>query len=490
VPSGIVPLITIDRSASKPLHRQICDAYRTAIVDRRLRCGQRIPSSRVLASELGVSRFPVLNAYSQLLAEGYIEGRSGAGTVVSRSLPGEGIARRPNAPGKTDLKSGPRPASSRSSILRPVPPWTQARGTFAVGQVATDHFPIHIWSKLVTRHCRRMQIGALSYGDPMGAMDLRECIATYLRTARAVRCEAQQIMIVSGSQQAFAISAQALLDPGDSIWIEEPGYRFAREAFATAGCRLVPVPVDDEGMIVSSGISRCRKAKAALVTPSHQFPLGVTMSAARRLQLLEWARTSGSWILEDDYDSEYRYTGSPIGSLQGLDCDSRVIYIGTFSKVAFPALRLAYVVIPPDLVERYRGVRIDIDIAPPSFHQSVLADFIREGHFSRHIRRMRMLYGRRRKALVDAISEEFGPQLQVVGEGTGMHLAVNLPAPFRDYELAERAARHDLSVLPLSRSYVGKDSRQGLILGFGNAPEHETRVAVRRLRSLFVSNRK
>jgi GntR family transcriptional regulator/MocR family aminotransferase len=493
VPSGIVPLIAVDRRNSKPLHRQICDAFRAAIVDRRLHSGQRIPSSRVLASELGVSRFPVLNAYAQLLAEGYIEGRAGAGTVVSRSLPDQHFARGPHAPRQSAPKSGPRQVSRRSSILRPVRPmlpWLQVRGAFAAGHGAIDQFPIHIWSRLTARHRRRMQVGALSYGDPMGSMDLRECIATYLRTARAVRCEAQQIMIVSGSQQALAISAQVLVDSGDAVWTEDPGYRFARDAFAMAGCRVVPVPVDNEGMIVATGISLHPKAKAALVTPSHQYPLGVTMSAARRLQLLEWARTSGSWILEDDYDSEYRYEGSPIASLQGLDSDSRVLYIGTFSKVAFPALRLAYMVIPPDLVDRFLAVRVNMDIAPPGFHQPVLADFIREGHFARHIRRMRTLYSKRRTALVDAIRSEFGLQLQILGDAAGMHLVVTLPAGLRDREIAGRAARHDLWVVPLSGAYIGKGSRQGLILGFGNTSEDETLGAVRKLKSFCFLDKK
>jgi GntR family transcriptional regulator/MocR family aminotransferase len=297
-------------------------------------------------------------------------------------------------------------------------------------------------------------------------------------------------MIVSGSQQALAISAQVLVDSGDAVWTEDPGYRFARDAFAMAGCRVVPVPVDNEGMIVATGISLHPKAKAALVTPSHQYPLGVTMSAARRLQLLEWARTSGSWILEDDYDSEYRYEGSPIASLQGLDSDSRVLYIGTFSKVAFPALRLAYMVIPPDLVDRFLAVRVNMDIAPPGFHQPVLADFIREGHFARHIRRMRTLYSKRRTALVDAIRSEFGLQLQILGDAAGMHLVVTLPAGLRDREIAGRAARHDLWVVPLSGAYIGKGSRQGLILGFGNTSEDETLGAVRKLKSFCFLDKK
>jgi len=229
--------------------------------------------------------------------------------------------------------------------------WLQGRGAFSVSQLAFDHFPLQLWSGLMTRHCRNVRVNALHYVDPMGSEPLREAIATYLRTARAVRCEARQIMIVNGSQQALEIAARTLLDPGDRVWIEDPGYRMARYVFMMARGQLVPVPVDEEGLVVATGVKRARNARAAFVTPSHQFPLGVTMSASRRLQLLEWAHRSGSWIIEDDYDSEYRYASRPVASLQGLDADFRVIYIGTFSKVLFPAMRLGYMVIPPDLVE-------------------------------------------------------------------------------------------------------------------------------------------
>ena len=391
VASGILPIISVNRKAPKALHRQIYDAYRTAIVERSLRSGQRIPSTRVLASELGVSRFPVLNAYAQLLAEGYFESRVGAGTVVSSSIPDEITPTRPPRARFAATRSGPRPVAHRCSSLPPAvnSPWLLGWGAFGVGQVAVEQFPFHIWSNLVARRCRDRNAKSYHYGDPAGSKALRETIATYLRTARSLRCEADQIMIVSGSQQALEISARVLLDPGSQVWMEEPGYRLARDVFALAGCHLVPVPVDMEGLDVAAGIKRCRKARAALVTPSHQFPLGVTMSASRRLRLLAWAQNSGSWIIEDDYDSEYRYESMPIASLQGMDASARVIYIGTFSKVLFPSLRLGYLVLPADLVDRFLRVRRAMDLGPPTFHQEVLADFIGEGHFARHIRRMR-----------------------------------------------------------------------------------------------------
>jgi len=486
VPSGIVPVIAVDRKASEPLHRQIYNAYRTAILDRRLRPGQRIPSTRSLAFELGVSRFPVLNAYAQLLAEGYFESRVGAGTVVSGSLPEQFTSSRPTGARLLTASSVARPVSRRSSILRlERVPWMQGWGAFSVGQVAFDHFPLQVWSNLVARHCRKMSARSFHYGDQMGSPAFRETIASYLRIARSLRCEAQQIMIVSGSQQALEISARVLLDPGDRVWVEEPGYRYARDVFALAGCHLVPVPVDKEGLDVAAGIRQCRRARAAFVTPSHQFPLGETMSASRRLQLLDWAQKTGSWIIEDDYDSEYRYESSPIASLHGLDSNSSVIYVGTLSKVLFPSLRLGYVVIPPGLVDRFLTIRRAMDLGPPSFHQEVLADFISEGHFARHIRRMRLLYHERRSALADSIRKELGSMVEVHGSEAGMHLTVTLPARSRDLEIAERAARQKLWIWPLSPAYLGEVSRPGFILGFGGTPAEEIPAAVRKLRNLL-----
>jgi GntR family transcriptional regulator/MocR family aminotransferase len=478
----------IDRKAPKALHRQIYDAYRTAIVDGSLRPGQRIPSTRVLASELGVSRFPVLNAYAQLLAEGYFESRVGAGTVISSFLPDQLTPSGVTGARLAATRSGPRPVARRSSILPSLEgsPWLLGWGAFGVGQVAFDEFPLHVWSNLVARRCRHMDAKSFHYGNQLGSRAFRETIATYLRTARSLHCEAEQVMIVSGSQQALEISARVLLDPGSRVWVEEPGYRLARYVLSLAGCHLVPVPVDMEGLDVAAGIKRCRKARAALVTPSHQFPLGVTMSASRRLQLLDWAQSTGSWIIEDDYDSEYRYESLPIASLQGLDANGRVIYIGTFSKVLFPSLRLGYVVIPSDLVDRFLAIRWAMDLGPPSFYQEVLADFIREGYFARHIRRMRILYRDRRSALVDSIGKELGSMVEVLGSEAGMHLAVTLPNGSRDLEIAARAARQNLWIWPLSPCYVGEVSRPGFILGFGSTAVADIPRAVRELRNLLT----
>lgn len=488
VASGILPVITVDRRSAQSLQRQIYDSCRSAILEARLRPGQRLPSSRVLAAETGVSRFPVLNAYAQLVAEGYVESRVGAGTVVSASLPEHSITSGPARAKSAPAHPGPRHIASRSKLLPTAIklPWLSHFGAFRVGQVAFDKFPRQIWSSLVARRCRADNPKSVHYGDLMGSPALRRAVANYLRTARSVRCEAEQVLIVNGSQQALELAARALLNPGDRVWVEEPSYPLARNVFTLNGCHLVPVPVDAEGLNVAAGIRKFRKARAAFVTPSHQFPLGVTMSASRRLQLVEWAQSAGAWVIEDDYDSEYRYESLPIASLQGLDPNARVIYIGTFSKVLFPALRMGYIVVPPDLIGPFFTVRRVMDLGMPTFFQEVLADFIDEGHFARHIRRTRLVYAQLRRELVETLDKTFGASLAPVGSEAGMHIAVMLPNGFRDEEIAERAARHHLSVWPLSRMYLGKP-RQGFILGFGGVTRKEIPHAVGKLRDLLAS---
>src|SRR5215471_5966965 len=284
-PSTIWPVIAVDRNAAKPLHKQIYDAYRAMVVDGNVGPGQRIPSTRALAVELKISRIPVLTAYAQLLAEGYFESRTGSGTFVSQSLPDKllAVARRGAAHAK--IGPGTRPVSERCRLLPPFrsKPWLFGWGAFSVGQLAFEAFPFQVWSRIVNRHTRKVRVSALHFSDPMGSREFRGTIAEYLRTARGVNCDARQVMVVSGSQQALEISARVLLDPGDRVWMEEPCYRLARQVFAVSGCRLMPVPVDGEGMNVAVGASLANKARVAYVTPSHQFPLGVTMSAARRL---------------------------------------------------------------------------------------------------------------------------------------------------------------------------------------------------------------
>src|SRR5262245_38120039 len=332
----------LDRASGVPFYRQIYDGVREAILSGRLRPGARLPSTRVLAADLETSRNTVLAAFGQLLAEGYVEGRVGAGTTVARTLPETLLRARPEAAGTE--RPGRRPRLSRRGALLVGTRAALGRGAIAAhpfrpGLPGLETFPFDLWTRLIARRWRRVPRQLLDYGDPAGYAPLREAIAAYLGEARAVRCEATQVIVVTGAQQAVDLAARVLLDPGETAWVEDPGYQGARGALVAAGIRLASVPVDVEGLAVRRGARSAPGARLVYVTPSHQYPLGVTMSLQRRLALLEWASASGAWILEDDYDSEYRYAGRPLAALQGLDTAGRVIYAGTFSKVLLPAPR-------------------------------------------------------------------------------------------------------------------------------------------------------
>jgi GntR family transcriptional regulator/MocR family aminotransferase len=421
VAASFVPPIALDPRAKSPLYLQLYEWFRGAIIAGQMRPGQRVPATRTLATELKISRIPVLNAYEQLLAEGYFEARVGAGTCVAGSIPDEalnpaaGKARdlQPTPEFNTQLNTQPaaRRLSRRGVALTELPAqsWLNALGAFRVSLPALDHFPMGVWSKLMARHCRRPAAGIMAYGDAMGYQPLREAIAEYLGAFRAVRCDVSQILVTTGSQQGLQLSAQVLVDPKDRVLIEEPGYPGARQAFRAAGAELIPVPVDEEGLNMGELLApgrRGQNARAVYITPSHQYPLGTTMSATRRMLLLNWAVRTGAWIIEDDYDSEYRFDTRPIASLQGLETSARVIYVGTFSKVMFPALRVGYLVVPKDLVSAFSAARDAADVFSATLYQAVLTDFIREGHFARHIRRMRMLYMERRRTLTEEIRSQ------------------------------------------------------------------------------------
>ncbi|HEY0701977.1 MAG TPA: PLP-dependent aminotransferase family protein [Candidatus Acidoferrales bacterium] len=494
VAAAFFPPIALDARAKAPLYRQVYDWFRQAILDGRLRPGQRVPSTRNLAADLEISRIPVASAYEQLQAEGYFETFVGAGTCVARSIPdeiskpttGPAAQRAPSARSsrqEDDRDGAPRRISRRAVAMHTEPQsWLDNMGAFRVSLPALDHFPVEIWSKLVNRHSRRQSRTAMAYGTAMGYLPFREAVAEYLATVRAVRCDASQILVTTGSQQALQLSAQVLLNSGDRVWIEEPGYHGARHALMTAGARLVPVPVDREGLNVAEGIRRARAARAVYITPSHQYPLGVTMSATRRMLLLQWAARRGAWILEDDYDSEYRFGGRPIASLQGLDTGARVIYAGTFNKVVFPSLRLGYVVVPRDLINAFSTARDATDVFSSTLYQAVMTDFILEGHFARHIRRMRMLYAERRGALVTAIKKILPGIMEVVGAEAGMHLATLLPRGVNDVAVAKKAARLGVSAQPLSSCYAKMPQRGGLILGYGGTDAGQIEEGLRKLR--------
>jgi GntR family transcriptional regulator/MocR family aminotransferase len=494
----------LDRGSTLPLHRQLYQGLRAAVLKGRLAPGMRLPSTRDLARQLAVSRNTVVNAFEQLLAEGYLSGRVGSGTYVSAALerigervhttPGAGMPRLSKRgtsqesarmamrelPSLSTLLSRHGASQSPAHILEltvaasPVP--------FIVGVPALDRFSYKTWGRLLARRWRERDPALLSYGSPAGYRPLREAVANYLQIVRAVHCEPDQVILVSGSQQGLDLTARLLLDPGDAVWFEEPGYLGARAALAAAGAKLAPVPVDEEGMDVERGERLCPRARLAYVTPSHQYPLGVTMSLERRLRLLEWAERSGAWILEDDYDSEFRYRDWPLASLQGLDRSDRVIYLGTFSKVLFPSLRLGYLVVPRRLAGSFAAGRALMDRQSPMLEQAVLSDFIGQGHFARHIRSMRQLYAERQAALVHAAGEELKGRLEVHPAHSGMHLVGWLPSGASDIEVSRAAISRGVIVTPLSQYYLSRSQhRPGVLLGYAAVSRAAMRRGVREL---------
>ncbi|MGH9945423.1 MAG: PLP-dependent aminotransferase family protein [Pyrinomonadaceae bacterium] len=483
--------VTFDARAGVPLYRQLYEELRARILSKQLPAAARLPSTRDLARESGVSRNTVMNAFAQLLAEGYIEGQTGSGTYVSRALPDEMLrARAPWLNGDAPRPdASPRNLSQRGEALARMSVTTVSAGLvretrpFRPGVPAFDEFPFPIWSRLLAKHWRRPRRELLTYGDAAGYAPLREAIANYLRVARAARCEAAQVIVTDGMQQAFDLAARVLVDPGDRVWIEDPGYLAARAALAGAGARLVPVRVDAEGLDVTYGARHGAGARLVYVTPSHQYPTGVTMTLARRLALLEWAGRAGAWILEDDYDGEYRYAGRPLASLQGLDRAGRVIYLGTFSKVVFPALRLGYMIVPADLVPSFTNARAVAARFSPTVEQAALADFIGEGHFTRHLRRMRALYAARQETLVAAARRWLGGLLEISPDGAGIHLVGWLPEGHDDAAASRAAAARGIDAQPLSAFTIKSrhSPRGGLVLGYAAYRPRQLREGVRAL---------
>src|SRR4051794_101382 len=486
VAAVLSPLLVLTRSVEadkplKPLHRQLYEGLRDLVFDGRIEPGAQLPATRVLARELGVSRMTVVQVFEQLMAEGYLTGKVGAGTFVSRSLPDDLLSvRRQERQEPLQVvvpqasQSPGRQLSGRGAVITSTSVVTgRDEGkprAFRTGVPALDAFPWGIWRRVTAESCRHLPLDLLHYGDPAGYAPLREAIAGYLGLSRDVRCTAQQVIIVSGSQQALDLIARILLDPGDSAWVEEPGYMGARAALIGAGAHVVPVPVDDEGLDVVSGAATAPHARLVYVTPSHQYPLGVTMSINRRLAMLEWAHQHGAWIVEDDYDSEYRYSGYPIPAVQGLDLHSRVIYVGTFSKVLFPGLRLGYLVVPEDLVDPFTAARSLSDRQPPALEQVVVARFIEQGHFMRHVRRMRQLYAERQEYLIELGRRELAGLLELAPGEAGMHLVGWLPRGTDDRAASRSALANGVEVRPLSAYAYGQNTgtldRPGLVLGY------------------------
>jgi GntR family transcriptional regulator/MocR family aminotransferase len=485
--------IPLDAGSDVPLYRQLYEAVRKAILFGSLKAGARLPATRVLATELGVSRTTVLLAFELLLAEGYVEGRLGSGTYVNPALPEhlvngapeEGSPLRPERRRPPLSGRGKEFARARTTVVKE----SDLPRPFQIGFPALDAFPYKLWRRLLGRQWRAQPAALLGFGEPAGYRPLREAIAGYVNAARGVQCSADQVIVTATSQRAIELVAQLLLDPGDFAWVEDPCYFGARGALLSAGVRLVPIPVDADGLDVAKGKARCPAARLAYVTPSYQSPLGVTMSLARRLALLEWARSSGAWVLEDDYDSEYRYAGPPLPSLQGLDRHGRVLYVSNFSKVLYPSLRITYLIVPPDLVDAFLAARTLVDWHPTSVDQAVVADFIAQGHFAHHLRCMRALYLERQAALVAAAESELTGLLDLHPSEAGMHLVGWLPSGVNDRTASAQAAAHGVAAAALSDYYMRPPKRGGLVLGYAAHQPSEIRDGVRRLATALRSAR-
>ena len=475
--------IRIDPRQRKPLQFQIYENIRRAILGGILARGTRLPSSRALAADLGVSRITTVLAFEHLAAEGYVTSRTGAGTFVSRELP-DASARAPESSRRREPQHPP--LSRRGLTLSQMPPIvTKIDGpprAFRTGTPALDRFPFQTWKRLVSRHMRRLTAHQLEYGDAAGQPSLRAAIADYVSRARGTSCTADQVIVVAGAQQALDLIARSLLDPGDVAWMEEPGYPGARSALLAAGARIQPVRVDAQGLDVEYGEQRSNLARLVITTPSHQFPLGVPMSLPRRLALLAWARAAGAWVVEDDYDSEFRYGARPIPCLHGLDTDGRVIYVGSFSKTLFPALRLGYIIVPPDLHATMRQARVSLDLRPQGVLQAVVADLMNDGHFDRHLRRMNSEYRVRLGALVEAVARYCGGVLSLRPVVTGLHAVADLKES--DATLVSNEARaRGVETMPLSAYYYDRRSspENSLMLGFGSVAPRLVTAGVKRL---------
>ncbi|SEM61242.1 GntR family transcriptional regulator / MocR family aminotransferase [Pseudomonas sp. ok272] len=500
--------IELDRR--KGLSRQLYQALSVRVLDGRLVGGTRLPASRDLAAALSISRNSVVRAYDQLYAEGFIEGRVGDGTYVAQLpasvLPAKKLSTQVSTGLSTGLPTGlstnwlDLPVVSSSKVIHsaalarvekhhlPRPPSGPPRA-FRVGVPAFDLFPFEVWAKLTAAFWRKPDLQQLCYGAPEGDARLRGLIAAYLRSSRGLQCSAEQIVITSGAQQGISLCAQLLVARGDGVAVENPGYRAAGHAFAVAGARLHGVAVDSDG-IDCAELGALADCRLAYVTPSHQYPTGVIMSLARRLELLAWAERTDGWIVEDDYDGEYRYSGAPLAPLAALDRQGRVIYVGTFGKVAFPALRLGYLVLPMGLVDAFAQRRaVDVRHSEVST-QAVMAEFMAAGHFQRHIRRMRRAALNRRDALLAAWPADIAGVRALPQVVAGLHVMVRVDSLARERELVEQAVGAEVEVNGLSHywlpdSSVPDDQRAGLVLGFAGVPPLAIEAAVARLKAVW-----
>jgi GntR family transcriptional regulator/MocR family aminotransferase len=472
-------------SSGVPLYRWLYEQLRTSILDGRLRPGARLPATRDFAEAYKLSRTTIITAFEQLKSEGYVEGRIGSGTYVSKVLP-EQLLEVGSLRQEARLRHRRIALSAYARRLQPLR-WRPAQPVraFRPNQAALDLFPTTLWAQVAARRLRRVSARLLAGGETLGYRPLREAVAEYLNTSRGVKCTADQVLIVSGAQEGLDRTARLLLNPGDPAWMEEPGYPGAAAVLRAAGAKTCGVPVDAEGLDLERGLRRWPRPKLVYVTPAHQFPLGVTMSLRRRLALLEWARKAGVLIFEDDYDSEYRYSGRPVPALQGLDRAGVVIFGGSFSAVMFPAMRLGYLVVPPEMVDVFASAQSVSTHHPPLLGQAVLRDFITEGHFARHIRRMREVYAERLGVLLKAARERLHGLVEISNVEAGLQTIGWLREGVLAEDVTAAAAKKNVEVIPLRRYAFGRARGNGIVLGFAAVEPRELRRGVEELASVL-----
>ncbi len=495
-------VVVLDSQSNVPLHRQLYEEIRRAILSGRLLRGKKVPSTRALAESLGISRATVTLAYEFLLSEGYLQSTTGSGTYVCRQLP-EALMR-------TDVKDGKRRAtletekpkrSSRrlskyGSYLKERPWFAYGEDEpeiqFSFGRPDMEQFPIKVWIQIASQVAKQNEFSLLDCpSKSQGYLPLRQTIAAHLGKSRAVTCSPEQIIIVNGSQQGIDLVTRILIDRGDQVGIEEPGYIGAKKAFEVAGAQLVGIPIDESGIIVGKLKDTAYSGmKLLYCTPSHQFPTGAVLTLPRRLELLNWAKTNGTYLIEDDYDSEYRYSGRPVPSLAGLDHSENVIYIGTFSKVMFPALRLGYMVIPQGLVDVFSRAKFLADRHSPLFQQQILAEFIKAGHYERHIRRMRVLYEHRRKVVIAALKHEFDKNVEVLGENAGISILIRLHERFNDDEFVKSARQLGVGLVRTNNFYLSEAPAHEFLLNYAGLSDELIQEGVARLAKAAAATRR
>lgn len=486
-------LVVLDSQSNVPLHRQLYEEIRRAILSGRFRSGERVPSTRALSESLGISRATVTLAYEFLLSEGYLQSTTGSGTYVCRQLP-ETLMRTNLKDGKHRAsletekpKRSSRRLSKYGSYLKERP-WLdygedEPEIQFSFGRPDMEQFPFKTWIQIASQIAKKPELFLLDCpSKSQGYLPLRQTIAAHLAKSRAVNCSPAQIIIVNGSQQGIDLVTRTIIDRGDQVGIEDPGYIGAKKAFEVAGAQLVGIPVDGSGVVIEKLKNSATSAmKLLYCTPSHQFPTGVVLPLPRRLELLHWAQRNGTYLIEDDYDSEYRYSGRPVPSMAGLDHSESVIYIGTFSKVMFPALRLGYLVVPTGLIDVFARAKFLADRHSPLFQQQVLNEFIKSGHYERHIRRMRVLYEHRRQVVIAALRKQFDKNVDVLGENAGINILIRIHERMDD-DLFIRSARElGVGLVRTKQFYLSEAPAHEFLLNFAALSDEKIEEGVARL---------